>query len=341
MSNALQIEDQELDKFIGYLKYSGKSVEDGSLDIRKSAEALLGFDEALRYFISKESSSLKDINFEIPVRIRKGSWEAVIPVIIDKVLSPEGVAMTYAATVAKKAAEDGFVSTGAAKDINSILKGALISVQWTIRIACHVGTFAKKKFDNVRINNKNIQEIIIGIPDCQHKYLEVPKKYFDLFVECPRKIFSKNARLIEKERVLEIGVFKENSTERVSVTEDNKSVFYSEDDEILFPELKHGQFVELEGGITRGNEKTNTIGFEYRGHILTCRPANGDLANFKGKIVSQEEDHFCPRIKIIGVVDRTDKFGSFKEKKPLIIFSNIIQLEVKDKRQSLFNKDNL
>ena len=39
------------EKYIGYLKYSGKSVEDGLMDARKSAEALLGFDEVLRYFI--------------------------------------------------------------------------------------------------------------------------------------------------------------------------------------------------------------------------------------------------------------------------------------------------
>ena len=41
------------EKYIGYLKYSGKSIEDGLLDARKSAEALLGFDEILRYFVTK------------------------------------------------------------------------------------------------------------------------------------------------------------------------------------------------------------------------------------------------------------------------------------------------
>ena len=97
--------DQD-EKFIGYLKYSGKSVADGFLDTRKSAEALLGFDEMLRYFLLKEDPSLKDVDFEIPVKIRKGSWEMVIPEIIDKLLSPTGVLATYAAITAKRAAEE-------------------------------------------------------------------------------------------------------------------------------------------------------------------------------------------------------------------------------------------
>jgi hypothetical protein len=43
--------------------------------MRKSAEALLGFDEMLRYFISKEEPQLSNVPYEIPVNIKKGSWE--------------------------------------------------------------------------------------------------------------------------------------------------------------------------------------------------------------------------------------------------------------------------
>ena len=104
------------EKYIGYLKYSkGKSIEDGLLDARKSAEALLGFDEILRYFVTKKNPEFKNINFEIPVRIRKGSWEALIPEIIEKwYLIP---IIIYAKGMANKASQDGLFETGAAKDI--------------------------------------------------------------------------------------------------------------------------------------------------------------------------------------------------------------------------------
>ena len=42
------------DQYIGYLKYSGHSVNDGCLDARKAANALIGFDESLRFFIEDD-----------------------------------------------------------------------------------------------------------------------------------------------------------------------------------------------------------------------------------------------------------------------------------------------
>ncbi len=167
----------------------------------------------------------------------------------------------------------------------------------------------------------------------------VPKKYIDLYLACPEKLFSKNAGIIENERTLEFGVVEDGKEKKVSITEKQKSIFYTKGDEedILFPELVHGQSIELEGEITRGNEKTNTLGFEYKGHILTCKPSNGHIVNFKNKIISQLEDHFFPLIKIIGIIDRTDENHLFKEKRPQIIFSDIIPLEKIKKKPSLFD----
>lgn len=331
------------EKIIGYLKYSGENVKDGLLDIRKSSEALLGFDEILRYFLIKEDPSLKEMDFEIPVKIRKGSWEAVIPEVIDKLLSNQGILMaaagTYLTVTAKKAASDGLLQTGIAKDIKTTFKVAIKSAQWMIKIASHLGTFTKRKFENIKF--ENIQnETLLKIPNEKEEYLSIPKKYFDLFKDCPEKLFAKNARIVEKERSLEIGLFENDKENSVIITESEKKIFYTVEDEnqILFPHLKHGQSVELEGGITRGNEKTNTIGFEYMDHILTCRPQTGNIASFKEKIISQEADHFFPKVKIFGTVDRTDKEGDFKEKRPQIIFTNIIPLEIENKNLSLFDK---
>lgn len=321
------------EKYIGYLRYYGESsVKDGLLDMRKSAEALIGFDEILRHFLIKEDPSLLGIEFEIPVRIRKGSWEAVIPDIIDKLLSPTGIAATassaYLLATAKKAAEDGLFQTGAAKDIKTTFRAAIKSAQWIIRIASHVGTLAKRQFENAKVD-QTTQEIKIS--NEKGEYLAIPKRYLDLYSDCPKDLFSKNAGIVESERAMEIGVMEDGKEKKVSITEKEKVIFYkkSEDDEdTLFPELKHGQNVELGGGITRGNEKRNTLGFEYQEHILTCKPTQGtSIVDFKNQIVSKAPNHIFPRVKIYGVISRADENGFITEKRPTIIFSKIVPLE--------------
>jgi hypothetical protein len=48
------MEDEQ--KYLGYIKYDGKLVESGFFDAKKSAQALIDFDESLRYFLYQESS---------------------------------------------------------------------------------------------------------------------------------------------------------------------------------------------------------------------------------------------------------------------------------------------
>lgn len=89
---------------IGFVKYEGKRLETGSFDARKSAKALLGLDEALRHFMAAQSPELRDMDFEIPVRIEKGSWIASIPSDVGTLI-PLGlgiVATAYLANAAKK-----------------------------------------------------------------------------------------------------------------------------------------------------------------------------------------------------------------------------------------------
>jgi len=320
------------EKYIGYLKYSGEAVQDGLMGARESAEALLGFDEMLRHFVAKEEPLLKNADFEIPVRIKKGSWEALIPA---------GLALwfgkDYLSAVAKKAGSDGLFETGPAKDIVKIFEFSLQVIQWMIKIASHTGEFGKE-VKNIKFRNNNKE---VGIPNDQNEYLYVPFEYWKFFQECPQNIFSKNAKLISQKRILKIGVIKNDKKQEVTITEKQKFIFYSEKDEesedILFPELKHGQVVELEGVITRINEKTSTVGLEYKNHILTCKPQNGNIAAFKEKIISQVDEHFFPKIKMIGVIDRTDENNLFKNPRPQVIFSDIVPLERSDNTPKLFN----
>ena len=117
---------------------------------------------------------------------------------------------------------------------------------------------------------------------------------------------------------------------KVSITEKEKHIFYSEnnDGDILFPELEHGQKVELEGTITRENEATNTLGFRYEEHVLTCWPFSGKLSDFKSKILSQREERMFPEhAKITGTIQRPHNKEEPQQKKPQIIFDDITPIE--------------
>ncbi len=329
-----------VNKYIGYLRYTGDLVSDGILDAKQASDALRGFDEILRFFITRENSQLQTVPFEIPVLIQKGSWEAVIPEIVSKILSPTGIAeatsATYLTVSAKKAATDGFLETGAAKDIAKTFKAGIRSAQWVIKIATHLKSISRKDLNPKIIRDG--KEIFIEIPNEDGKTFIVPKKYYDLFMISPVKLFSNPVRLVEKGRIFELGVYDNGKEEKVTISEDEKGIFYSgEEEEVLFPELKHGQSVELEGTITKGNEKSNTIGFEYLGHILTAKPAEGSIVNYKNRIVSSSEDHIFPRVKISGVIDRAYdlKEGELQKKRPMIVFIKITPIDIQNEQQHI------
>lgn len=143
----------------------------------------------------------------------------------------------------------------------------------------------------------------------------------ELYTNCPQTIFNKLARIVEEERELIFGVYDQGQTLQEKITYTYKGIFSKtdEEDEIVLPELKHGIYVELEGRITRGNEKSNTIGFLYQGHIVTCYPEKGNIKRHRSKLFSN-----C---LIKGFVDRMDKDGNINEKRPRIKFIDAINLE--------------
>ena len=160
---------KESEGYIGSLKYSGKMVEQGMLDARKSAQALTGFDEAVRFFATIQNPEFQEVDLELPVKIRQGSWEVLIPDAIFWVKTPGGIAGTaYLAKAAQKMAENDFENVG----IKTILKKSLEAVIWVIRIGKHIGSISIKRFNEVRFRNKNTE---IGIPNMMGKILWVPK----------------------------------------------------------------------------------------------------------------------------------------------------------------------
>lgn len=323
------MEDKKNDiRIFALLKYEGKLVEDGFMDAKKSGEILINIDEAIRYFLFQESRDLKQTEFEIPVKIQKGSWETVFLENFDAILLKTVMAWgasKYFGSALSEMAKNDFKEIG----FKSIFKNAYKSMTWVFKIALHLGTLTKKKLDKISFSKKSE---LVFVENDKGELLEVPVKYLEMFSNCPPNLFINLARIIEIERDLVIGYEDTDKSDKefVRVKAKDKNIFIPEDeDEILFPELEHDSYVELEGHITRGNENTNTIGFMYEGHILTSFPSEGNIKNFK--------DALFTNCIIKGFIDRINKkTGDFNEKRPRIRFIQLISNEPDDKQMKLF-----
>lgn len=313
--------------YLAYIKYEGKLVKDGYLDARKSAEILIGIDEIIRFFLFQENKDSVKLDIEIPIRVEKGSWIALLPpdltVWIFTALG--GLATSYGATALNIIAKNDF------KDVTSkdIAKKIIKGIKWTIEIVKHLKKKKVKQFPDAKI--KLVGGIqMVGITNEKGELLFVPLEYLELYTKVPEKLLDKLTKQIEEERELEIDFSDENRGDAddtgspAKINHGHKPLFFEEKEEedILFPELKHGQYVELEGHLTRGNEKTNTLGFEYENHILTCIP-------YEGSIKSEKQTLFA-NCTIKGYVDRLAKDGTFKERRPMIRY---LEIENKDEEK--------
>ncbi len=313
------------EKYIGYLKYSGELVEDGLMDARKSAQALLGLDEAIRLLVGQQAPELRYLDYEFPVRIKHNSWEALIPDTVCKLVIA-GLSIptaAYLTTAAKKMAEKDFDDIG----LKDVFSKALKSIQWFIRIGKHLGDVTKRKFEGLKWQKDNRE---VGIPNVEGQYLFIPREYFDLFLSSPPKLISHMAELIEDKRLLTIGVYETEALLEEVLSKQFRYIFTEEEEEgedILFPELHHGMQIVLEGAVTRGNASTNSMGFKYKEHILNCEPEKGSIVRFKASLFTQA--------RIYGTVSRLDEKGKITAKRPKIIFSNIGPLESETKQPSL------
>jgi hypothetical protein len=321
------------EEYFGYFKYEGSLVAAGYLDARKSAEALLGLDEVLRYFLFQQDKTLQEKEFELPVRIKKGSWEALIPKsLLDWLITGGGIAFTkYLTTAVTEIAKNDFKD----KTTSDILKEAFKSMKWVIKIAIHLKSLVIKTFNDATFVEQNGNSLI-GIQNEMKDWIYVPKKYIEAYRNCPEKLFEKLAHLIEPERELEIGTNEsipldpDEEFRVAKITNSEKFIFYTKEDteEVLFPELVHGSYVELEGHVTRGNENTNSIGFEYFRHILVCFPVNGNVKDYKALLFTN-----CI---LKGYVDRLSDDGSFNERKPRIRFMSLEELPNSSNQGKLF-----
>ena len=101
-------------QYLGFVEFTGEGVEEGLLDARKQAKALLGFDSSLRFFVGRQIPELQKADYEIPVRVEKGSWQAHLPQTIGQwVLTAGGLAITaYITAAATKMGQHDFANVG-------------------------------------------------------------------------------------------------------------------------------------------------------------------------------------------------------------------------------------
>lgn len=306
------------EKYIGYIKYEGALVEDGLMDARKQARALLGFDSALRYFIAKRAPDFRNIDFEIPVRVRKGSWEALIPeTVAGWVQAGLGVVATaYFTKAAQKMADKDFEDFG----ITDLFRIAIDAIKWFARIGKHVGNVAIREFKNVQFSDNLTQ---IGIINEEGTVLFVPRHIFDLYVSTNPKLLESMAENIQNGRSLVIGSVRAGEIDEEVVDMADKFIFCDEDTEIeedvLFPELIHGDYVVLEGEVTRENKTSNSMGFKYNDHILTAYPETGSIVRYKPLLFL--------KCRLFGTVNRIDETGRIGARRPKLYFSNLEPLE--------------
>lgn len=316
----------EANDVFAYIKYDGELVKDGFLDAKRAGEALIGIDEALRFFIYNENHDFYKVDFEIPVLVRKGSWETVFLENFDAVLIKTAVTWggtKYFGNALSEMGKNDFKEFG----FKDVFKSAFKSMTWVLKIAKHLGSITKKKIEHIEVAGDNLVAITNGAGE----KLLVPAQYLKVFASCPSDLFVKLARVIEVERDLVIGYKEDKDSNFVRINKQKKFIFIPEEDEneVLFAELVHNHYVELIGHVTRGNESSNTIGFLYQGHILTCYPSEGSIKLYKGIL-------FTNAI-IKGFVDRLDKkTGEYIEKRPRIKFVEVVSNEPEDRQLKLF-----
>jgi hypothetical protein len=305
------------DDFLGYIRIDGPDIEAGHVDFQSISHIIVGTEKILTHFLSKYDSSINDrVEVNFPVEVRQGCWEILIPVSAAAALLVGRPLSAYLTEAAKELAKNDVGD----KTTKEVLVSAIRSAQTAIKIAKHLGTM-KHKHD-LTATVKNAQHITIK--NSQGREIIVSKKDLEDYQTTPKDLFSDISYPAVDERSVHIGYIDRGTPTDQAITSDDRGIFYPDDDEKeeLFPELEHGQTVDIEGKVTRGNQRTNTIGFEYKGHILTCSPINNYVSNFLQAhyrkcimhgIVSRQnevgEDIGRPRIYFtsLNVVTETDK----------------------------------
>ena len=305
---------------IGYIKYEGVLVKEGLMDARKQAQALLAIDHALRYFIAQQIPEAHDFEFEIPVKVREGSWVAEITTVIASGLGAMFIA--YCAQAGYLAASNDFKDASFLR----VVRKAQDAIKWLGKIAKHTGITYWESLKRSRHPDDNS---LVGICNADGEYIYVPKDILDMCLRCDPQLLEKLAENIEDGRELIIGSALNGKIDEVTIRLNDKGIFFKNKPEvskdILFPELWHGKKVILEGEVISENKTSNSMGFKYKRLILMAYPISGNIVPYKHLLFLQ-----C---KLKCTVSRIDEKEGTTMRKPKLHFSAIKLLE---KNKGLF-----
>ena len=315
-------EDQEYED-VGYIKYSGKDVERGIIDAGSAGSALTGLDEAIRFFNRQQSPDFATLQYDVPVQTRAGSWEAVV---MGSALAVGGAfALGYAKKAGEKLAENDFKDIG----LKDILKKSMTAIQTLAKVVKH--TRRARGWKTARFALDDPTGTVLIVND-KGEELPVPMEFYRWFQQLPPRLLIRMTSVIRTERVLSIGIARSEKIDEVHVNEEDKPLFddtqdEEEDENILFPELVHGQDAQLEGRLIRGNEASNTAGLEYQGHVINCVPAHGSVRQYKVALFL--------RCKVEGRITRHAKSRFVADRRPTLIVEKVVPLET-DPQLGLF-----
>lgn len=309
---------------VGYIKYTGKDVEFGVIDAGSAGSALIGLDEALRFFNSQQASEFASAQYDIPVQTRAGSWEAVV--LAGATVVGGAFVLSYAKKAGEKAAENDFKDIG----LKDVLGKSMNALQTLARLVKH--TRRSRNWESARIAMNPSDGCVVILND-RGEELRVPAEFLQWYQQMPRRLLVRMTSVVRSERVLSIGLAGDMASDEVRVTEAEKPLFEDgADDEIegdiLFPELLHGQAATLEGRLIRGSEASNSVGLEYQGHVINCVPAHGNVRQYKAALFL--------RCKVVGRVTRQTKNRFVADRRPTLIVEKVVPLE-KDTQVSLFD----
>jgi len=302
-----------LNEGVGYIKLVGSSVEDGSVGAEAAGKALLALDDLLKYFNRQQSKGFSSLPYEITVKTKEGSWEVLV-------LGGIGIfAGAYIKKAAEKMAERDFADVG----FKDVLRKSIDAIRWLVKLVKH--TKGTLDFASTEISWK-ISEGKVGVENYDGETMYVPIEYFKWYFGISKSLLKGLTQPIEENRTLIVASEQDGGVDEVEVNLSDIIFFGHEDvsseEEFLFPELEHGQKIELEGRLTRGNENTNSLGLEYAGHVLNCVPETGSITQFKPALFL--------KCRVFATVSRLVKQHVEAERRPTLIISHVAPLESDD-----------
>ena len=261
----------------------------------------------------------------IPIRVSEGS---VFAEFLDSaqvwLLAAAGLAATaYVTAAATQIAKNDFRDAS----LRKLVLRAVSRLANVVKIGLHVGGMGVPEFKGTRWRDENRE---VGIPGIDGEYLYVPAEDLEAYVRFDGKILADLVQPVTQEVTLTIAVIKDGIPDEVTIKASSRHVFTPEVDEEdsaeLFPELEHAQAVELTGLVTRGNSGTNSIGLQYKGHILDCHPKRGTVKRFRDCVFEQST--------VKGVVNRLAADGT-RMKKPKLVLDSVRSIAATDEKLRL------